>query len=77
VVFYAQNGKAEWVVERTSDGEEMARGSLEAMIGLIEGEHPQFLNARRAHEAEDIMRWRPKIFEMDWKYPLSECGRPR
>jgi hypothetical protein len=68
IVFYAQENTSEWIVERTSDKHEMARGSLEEMMALVDGPDPKFPNGRRAHWAEDMGRARAKIWELEYVY---------
>ena len=70
VVYYAQKA-SEWVVERTTDKQEMARGTLEAMMALVEGSNPKYPNGRRAHLSEDMGRHRFYIFELDYKDHLG------
>jgi hypothetical protein len=63
IVYYAQNNFEEWIIERTSDGAEIRRGSLERMMDLI-NHNPEFASSRRAHHAEDMLRWRPRILDV-------------
>lgn len=62
IVFYAQGNSSQWIVERTSDQQEMARGSLAEMMALVDGPEPKFPKGRRAHWAEDMQRWKPRCF---------------
>lgn len=68
IVYYAQKA-SEWVVERTADKQEMARGSLEEMMAQVDGPNPKYPNGRRAHISEDMERRRPEIFDLDYKFP--------
>lgn len=61
IVYYIKeeewSGKdAQWKIERTSDNQEMERGSLKDMMALIMGSDPKYQNGRRAHLAEDMLR---------------------
>lgn len=56
IVFYAKQNSNEWIIERTSDKQEMARGTLDEMIALIEEPDSKFPNGRRAHWSEDMLR---------------------
>jgi hypothetical protein len=68
IVFYSQDD-GEWIVERTEDKVSVARGSLEDMMALVTGPNAEF-PGRRAHWAEDSLRFRFAIFYLDAKYPV-------
>ena len=56
IVYYSQVAKTnQWDMERVSNKEIVACGSLEAMLSLI----PLFPNSRRATWAEDMSRYKP------------------
>ncbi len=72
MVFYNEE-KKEWIIERTSDKREMEHGSLEDMILLIEGDVPKYINARRAHWAEDLRHLRhflARIWDTPFEYEI-------
>ena len=72
IVFFAglgPNGDGRWVVER-HDGEVVAEGSLEAMLALV----PLFEGSRRATQAEDMLRFRPEIFDLQYTYGARKPG---
>ena len=73
IVYFAglANG-GEWIVERVSDKQEMARGGLADMMALVEGETLKFPNGRRAHSSEDMLRLKPSIFFCDYKNGSNE-----
>jgi hypothetical protein len=70
IVFYRQaanaTSKADWVMERTSDGIVMAWGTLEEMLALIGTE--KYPHARRATWAEDMLRYKPASFYEEYKH---------
>jgi len=71
IVYYRQgsgvNGNAGvWDIERTYDGEVMASGSLHEMLEMINTD--EYPNARRATWAEDMLRWKPGVFYMEYHY---------
>jgi hypothetical protein len=51
-----------WQMERTDDGEAFASGTLEAMLALVGTE--AYPHSRRATWAEDMQRFRPRIFDL-------------
>lgn len=71
IVYYAPESEGEWIVERTSDKAEVARGSLQDMMALVDGDNPKFPNGRRAHLAEDLPRIKPGVFGTEYEYPVK------
>lgn len=65
IVYYSQTESAVWHFERVSDGAILHRGTLEEMLALL----PQYPNSRRATWAEDMLRWKPKTFALEMKFP--------
>ena len=66
IVFYAQDTR-QWMIERTRDRQEMARGQLEEMMHLVDGADAIY-PGRRAHWSEDMLRFRWRIFDLNWEY---------
>jgi len=77
IVFFRQSDEAhgrpecDWVLERTSDGQIMANGTLSEMLALAGP--PDYPHTRRATKAEDMLRFRFRIFEMEMGEPLRIC----
>jgi hypothetical protein len=74
IVYYAQKNSKQWIVECTEDGSEVARGTLAEMMALVTGPDAKY-PGRRAHYAEDMLRFKPTIFEMEFQYPVTLPGR--
>lgn len=69
IVYYSQTpGQSLWHMERVSDKAIMAEGSLEEMLDLL----PQYPNSRRATWAEDMLRYTPLIFTLDYTYGTNK-----
>lgn len=65
IVYYAQIPKQSlWNMERVVDGVILASGSLEAMLSLL----TIFPNSRRASLYEDMLRYTPGVFFLEFKY---------
>lgn len=65
IIYYSQIPKSEiWQMERVSDGEIVASGSLEAMLSLL----TLFPNSRRASWAEDMQRYKPSVFYANYNF---------
>lgn len=67
IVFYTQKTKVRsscWILERTSDKAMIDSGTLDAMLALLD----KYPHARRANWAEDALRFRPSIFDVELEY---------
>lgn len=67
IVYYKQGSGAlgqtgTWTIERTNDQQVLEEGTLEAMMALIGGPNPKYPNGRRAHLAEEMLRYRSVLF---------------
>ncbi len=75
IVFHRQathHRVADWVMERTSDQEVMASGTLDEMLALLGTE--EYPHSRRATHAEDMLRYRPRIFDLEFQYGGKVVG---
>lgn len=75
VVYYQQGSGTHgspgvWDLERVSDGKVLESGTLEEMLALIKTD--KYPDARRATWAEDMLRWKPGIFYMEYHYGNTE-----
>jgi hypothetical protein len=69
IVFYRQSSESQpacWIMERTEDKATMASGDLDDMLALVGTEAYPY--SRRATWAEDTLRLKSSIFDMDYKY---------
>ena len=73
IVFYRQSSKDRpscWILERTSDKAMIESGTLDEMLALLD----KYPHARRASWAEDQLRFRPAIFDMELTYNGEVVG---
>ncbi len=67
-IVYFRQGKegqpSDWILERTSDGGLVAFGTLPVMLDLLD----KYLYSRRATWAEDVLRFRPLVWDMPFIY---------